>query len=190
MSARNFLSAREKNIAKFIDCLPNISHKKCGYRSVQELPPLSASALVNRNIDLSFKIQPYSDESLDRVSTPFSDFFSDSETGKKFLLDCLIPGINSHFFSTSIFLVLLIYYQMHKYNHCLYSKGTPDFRSEESDSSAGSALRRNTEAATKTLEEEWEKIERTLYNEDGEKTTRQHMLEECRQWRQLHPQLR
>ncbi|XP_014367260.2 uncharacterized protein LOC106717846 isoform X1 [Papilio machaon] len=150
MSARNFLSAREKNIAKFIDCLPNISHKKCGYRSVQELPPLSANsgAFVNRNIDLSFKIKPYSDESLDRVSTPFSDFLSDSETG------------------------------------------TPDFRSEESDSSAGSALRRNTEVATKTLEEEWEKIERTLYNEDGEKTTRPHMLEECRQWRQLHPQLR
>ncbi|CAH2071796.1 unnamed protein product, partial [Iphiclides podalirius] len=118
MSARNYLSAREKNI------------------------------IVNRNLGFSFKAQPFSEESLDRVSTPFSDFFSDSETG------------------------------------------TPDFRSEESDSSSGSALRRNTEEATKSLEAEWEKIERTLYNEEGEKTTRPLMVEECKQWRQLHPQLR
>ncbi|XP_068631302.1 uncharacterized protein [Battus philenor] len=150
MSARNFLSAREKNISKFVDCLPHINQKKFGYRSVVELPVLSANSasLINRNIDLSFQVQPYSDESLDRVSTPFSDVFSDSETG------------------------------------------TPDFRSEESDSSAGSALRRNTEEATKTLEEEWEKIERTLYDEEGEKTTRPHMVEECKQWKQLHPHLR
>ncbi|CAK1598493.1 unnamed protein product [Parnassius mnemosyne] len=149
MSARNYLSARDKN-SKFIDCLPHINRQKFSYRSVQELPPLSANAasLVNRNVGFSFLVQPYSNESLDRGDTPFSDFYSDSETG------------------------------------------TPDFRSEESDSSAGSALQRNTEEATKILEEEWEKIERTLYDEEGEKTTRPHILEECQQWRQLHPQLR
>lgn len=68
--------------------------------------------------------------------------------------------------------------------------GTPDFRSEESDSSAGSALCRNTAEASKTLAAEWERIERTLYDEDGEKCNRPHIVEECKQWRQLHPQLR
>lgn len=84
MSARNYLSAREKNITKYIDCLPYINQQKLGYRSAQELPPLSANAasVVNRNLGFSFKVQPYSEESLDRVSTPFSDFFSDSESGK------------------------------------------------------------------------------------------------------------
>lgn len=67
---------------------------------------------------------------------------------------------------------------------------TPDFRSEESDSSSGSALRRSTAEATKTLADEWERIERTLYDEDGEKSSRQQIIEECKQWRQLHPQLR
>ncbi|KAJ8727376.1 hypothetical protein PYW07_001495 [Mythimna separata] len=150
MSARNYLSAREKNISKLIDCLPNINQQKFGYRSGQELPPLSAntSTFVNRNLNYSFEVQPYMVNSLERAGTPFSDFFSESETG------------------------------------------TPDFHSEESDSSSGSALRRNTAEATKTLAAEWERIERTLYNEDGEKCTRPNILEECKQWRQLHPQLR
>ncbi|KAL4711703.1 hypothetical protein ACJJTC_003470 [Scirpophaga incertulas] len=68
--------------------------------------------------------------------------------------------------------------------------GTPDFRSEESDSSSGSALRRSTAEATKILAYEWERIERTLYDEDGEKCTRPQIIEECKQWRELHPQLR
>lgn len=68
--------------------------------------------------------------------------------------------------------------------------GTPDFHSEESDSSSGSVLRRSTAEATRTLSEEWNRIERTLYNEEGEKTTRLNIIEECKQWRQLHPQLR
>ncbi|KAJ8733492.1 hypothetical protein PYW08_001790 [Mythimna loreyi] len=150
MSARNYLSAREKNISKLIDCLPNINQQKFGYRSGQELPPLSAntSTFVNRNLNYSFEVQPYMVNSLERAGTPFSDFFSESETG------------------------------------------TPDFHSEESDSSSGSALRRNTAEATKTLAAEWERIERTLYNEDGEKCTRPNILDECKQWRQLHPQLR
>lgn len=71
-----------------------------------------------------------------------------------------------------------------------FLKGTPDFHSEESDSSSGSALHRNTAEATKTLVEEWERIERTLYNEEGEKSVRSNIIEECKQWRQLHPQLR
>lgn len=71
-----------------------------------------------------------------------------------------------------------------------YFTATPDFRSEESDSSSGSALRRSTAEATKTLATEWERIERTLYNEDGEKSSRPQIIEECRQWRELHPQLR
>ncbi|XP_026737017.1 uncharacterized protein LOC113500425 [Trichoplusia ni] len=150
MSARNYLSAREKNISKLIDCLPNINQQKFGYRSGQELPPLSAntSNFVNRNLNYSFEVQPYMVNSLERAGTPFSDFFSESETG------------------------------------------TPDFHSEESDSSSGSALRRSTAEATKTLAAEWERIERTLYNEDGEKTTRPQIIDECKQWRQLHPQLR
>ncbi|PZC85465.1 uncharacterized protein LOC110384014 [Helicoverpa armigera] len=150
MSARNYLSAREKNISKLIDCLPNINQQKFGFRSGQELPPLSAntSNLVNRNLNYSFEVQPYMVNSLERAGTPFSDFFSESETG------------------------------------------TPDFHSEESDSSSGSALRRSTAEATKTLAAEWERIERTLYNEDGEKCTRPAILDECKQWRQLHPQLR
>lgn len=68
--------------------------------------------------------------------------------------------------------------------------GTPDFRSEESDSSSGSAFKRNTAEATKKLTYEWEQIERTLYDEVGEKSSRPQILEECKQWRQLHPQLR
>ncbi|XP_075971366.1 uncharacterized protein LOC142973495 [Anticarsia gemmatalis] len=150
MSARNYLSAREKNINKLIDCLPNINQQKFGYRSGQELPPLSAntSNFVNRNLNYSFEVQPYMVNSLERAGTPFSDFFSESETG------------------------------------------TPDIHSEESDSSSGSALRRSTAEATKTLAAEWERIERTLYNEDGEKSSRPNIIEECKQWRQLHPQLR
>ncbi|CAB3239162.1 unnamed protein product [Arctia plantaginis] len=150
MSARNYLSAREKNINKVIDCLPNINQQKFNYRSGSELPPLSANTnhFVNRNLNYSYEVQPYLVNNLDRAGTPFSDFLSDSETG------------------------------------------TPDFRSEESDSSSGSALHRSTAEATKTLAEEWERIERTLYNEEGEKSVRSNIIEECKQWRQLHPQLR
>ncbi|XP_045446796.1 uncharacterized protein LOC123654989 [Melitaea cinxia] len=148
MSARKYiLSARERNINKIIDYLPQISHQRATFRSGQELPALSANAgnFVNRNLNYSYKIPHYADDSLERASTPFSDFFSESET---------------------------------------------DFNSEESDSSSGSALRKNTAEATKTLTEEWARIERTLYDEDGEKCSRANILEECRQWRQLHPQLR
>ncbi|XP_045526851.1 uncharacterized protein LOC123715671 [Pieris brassicae] len=67
---------------------------------------------------------------------------------------------------------------------------TPDFHSEESDSSAGSILKRNTAETTRVLADEWERIERTLYNEDGEKSKRPEIIEECRQWQELHPQLR
>lgn len=148
MSARNYLSDRDKN--KVIDCLPNINQQRFGYRSGQELPPLSAntSNFVNRNLNYTYEAQPYMIDSLERSGTPFSDFFSESETD------------------------------------------TPDLLSEESDSSSGSAFRRNTAEATNTLASEWERIERTLYNEDGEKCARPHMVEECKQWRQLHPQLR
>lgn len=148
MSARKYvLSARERNINKIIDYLPQISHKRASFRSGQELPALSANAgnFVNRNLNYSYKIPHYADDSLERASTPFSDFFSESET---------------------------------------------DFNSEESDSSSGSALRKNTAEATKTLTEEWVRIERTLYDEEGEKCSRVNILEECRQWRQLHPQFR
>lgn len=84
MSARNYLSAREKNINKLIDCLPNINQQKFGYRSAQELPPLSAntSNFVNRNLNYSFEVQPYMVNSFERAGTPYSDFFSESETGK------------------------------------------------------------------------------------------------------------
>ncbi|KAI8424026.1 hypothetical protein MSG28_002669, partial [Choristoneura fumiferana] len=148
MSARNYLSAREKSINKFIDSLPVINSQKFNYRS-QELPALSASKnnLLNRNLNYSYEV-PYGLSSAERATTPFSDFFSESETG------------------------------------------TPDFRSEESDSSSGSALRRSNAEATKTLLSEWERIERTLYNEEGEKSSRPQIIEECKQWRQLHPQLR
>ncbi|XP_053603962.1 uncharacterized protein LOC128671500 [Plodia interpunctella] len=145
MSARNYLSAREKS-NKLGDCLPNINYQKFGYRAGQEFPTFSAntSSIVNRN--LNYNYEPY--DSVERAGTPFSDFFSESETG------------------------------------------TPDLQSEESDSSAGSALRRNTAEASKILAAEWEKIERTLYDEEGEKCTRPQIVEECEQWRQLHPQLR
>lgn len=72
----------------------------------------------------------------------------------------------------------------------MFVTGTPDFRSEESDSSSGSALNRNTAEATNTLAAEWERIERTLYDEDGDKSNRPQIIEECKQWKQLHPQLR
>ncbi|CAH2105307.1 unnamed protein product [Euphydryas editha] len=148
MSARKYiLSARERNINKIIDYLPQISHQRASFRSGQELPALSANSgnFVNRNLNYSYNLPHYADDSLERASTPFSDFFSESET---------------------------------------------DFHSEESDSSSGSALRRNTAEATKTLTEEWARIERTLYDEEGEKCSRANILEECGQWRQLHPQLR
>nr|XP_034829601.1 uncharacterized protein LOC117986805 isoform X2 [Maniola hyperantus] len=151
MSARNYISsARERNISKLIDYLPQINQQKIGYRSGQELPALSANggSLMNRNLLFSYKIPSYTADSLERASTPFSDFFSESETG------------------------------------------TPDFNSEESDSSSGSAFRRNTAEATRSLTEEWRRIERTLYDEEGEKCTRPQILEECRQWKELHPQLR
>ncbi|XP_059056698.1 uncharacterized protein LOC131850483 [Achroia grisella] len=146
MSARNYVSSRDKNLCKIIDCLPNINQQKFGYRLGHELPALSGntSTLYNRNLNYSFE----SYDCVERAGTPFSDFFSESETG------------------------------------------TPDLHSEESDSSSGSAFRRNTAEATKTLASEWERIERTLYNEDGEKSTRPQVIEECKQWRQLHPQLR
>ncbi|OWR43460.1 putative S-antigen protein precursor [Danaus plexippus plexippus] len=151
MSARNYiLSARERNINKVIDYLPQINHQKSGYRSGQELAAQSANGtkLLNRNLNFAYKIQPYATEFFDRAGTPFSDFFSESETG------------------------------------------TPDFHSEESDSSSGSAFKRNTAEATRILQEEWDCIERTIYDEDGEKCSRPHMIEECKQWKQLHPQLR
>lgn len=77
-----------------------------------------------------------------------------------------------------------------KRNLTICISDTPDLHSEESDSSSGSVLRQTTAEATKILWDEWEKIERTIYGEEGEKCTRPQMLEECRQWRQLHPQLR
>ncbi|KAJ2952201.1 hypothetical protein O0L34_g4481 [Tuta absoluta] len=142
MSARNYLSAREKRFDG-LPSIPNISHR--GSCIGSELPPLSASTShYNRNIysyDVSYL-------NSDRTGTPFSDFFSESETG------------------------------------------TPDFHSEESDSSAGSALRKSNAEATRILADEWECIERTLYDEDGEKSTRPQIIEECKQWRALHPQLR
>ncbi|RVE45824.1 hypothetical protein evm_009505 [Chilo suppressalis] len=149
MSARNYLSAREKS-NKLIDCLPNINNQKFGCRAGFDLPVLSAntSNFINRNLKYSFDIQSYRTDSDERAATPFSDFFSESESG------------------------------------------TPDFHSEESDSSSGSALRRNTAEATNILALEWERIERTLYDEEGEKSTRAQIIEECKQWRQLHPQLR
>ncbi|XP_013200185.2 uncharacterized protein LOC106142827 [Amyelois transitella] len=145
MSARNYLSAREKS-NKLGDCLPNINYQKFGFRSGQEFSAYSAntSNLLNRNINYTY--EPY--DSVERAGTPFSDFFSESETG------------------------------------------TPDFQSEESDSSSGSVLRRNTAEASKILAAEWERIERTLYDEEGEKCNRPQIVEECKQWRQLHPQLR
>lgn len=83
MSARNYLSAREKNFGKLIDCFPSIIQQKFGYRSAQDLPPLSAntSSLLNRNLNYSYDINPYLVNSVDRAGTPLSDFFSDSETG-------------------------------------------------------------------------------------------------------------
>lgn len=85
MSARNYLSAREKNTNKVIECLPNINQQKFNYRSGSELPPLSANTnhFVNRNLNYSYEVQPYLVNSLDRAGTPFSDFFSDSETGNQ-----------------------------------------------------------------------------------------------------------
>ncbi|XP_045493972.1 uncharacterized protein LOC123693068 isoform X1 [Colias croceus] len=146
MSARNYLSAREKSNIRG-DCLPYINHQKFARRS--EVPVLSANEynLVNRNLIYSYN-HHFAGDSLERSGTPFSDFFSESETG------------------------------------------TPDFQSEESDSSAGSVLKRNTAEATKTLADEWDRIERTLYDEDGEKCMRPQIIEECKQWQQLHPQLR
>lgn len=82
MSARNYiLSARERNISKLIDYLPQINQQKFDYR--QELPPLSANTtvLANRNLKYSYRIPPYGDDSPERTSTPYSDFFSESETG-------------------------------------------------------------------------------------------------------------
>lgn len=81
MSARNYLSAREKSINKFIDSLPVINSQKFNYRS-QELPALSAnkSNLLNRNLNYSYEV-PYGLSSAERATTPFSDFFSESETG-------------------------------------------------------------------------------------------------------------
>ncbi|KAJ0178980.1 hypothetical protein K1T71_005755 [Dendrolimus kikuchii] len=149
MSARNYMSAGEKNPGKLFDSLPKINQQKFGYRCGRELPPLSANTnLVNRNINFTYNLQDFCFNSVERAGTPFSDFFSESETD------------------------------------------TPDLHSEESDSSSGSALRRNTAEATKILSDEWERIERTLYGEEGEKCTRPQMLEECKQWRKLHPQLR
>lgn len=89
MSARKYiLSARERNINKIIDYLPQISHQRASFRSGQELPALSANAgnFVNRNLNYSYKIPHYADDSLERASTPFSDFFSESETGIYFVI--------------------------------------------------------------------------------------------------------
>ncbi|CAK1545969.1 unnamed protein product [Leptosia nina] len=147
MSARNYLSAREK--PNKVEYLPYINQQKFSRRS--ELPVLSANAYsLNRNLFYPY-CSNFSGDSVDiieRSGTPYSDFLSESETG------------------------------------------TPDFNSEESDSSAGSVLKRNTEEATRTLADEWERIERTLYNENGEKCTRPEIIEECLQWQQLHPQFR
>lgn len=150
MSARNYYTLSENGMGKLLNCLPNINHQKPGNRSRQELPPLSGNAgnFFNRNLNYSYDLQPYVLDNEDRAGTPFSDFFSESETD------------------------------------------TPDFRSEESDSSAGSALCRSTAEATKILAQEWDRIERTLYDEEGEKCTRPHIIEECKQWKQLHPHLR
>ncbi|XP_041970941.1 uncharacterized protein LOC121727278 isoform X2 [Aricia agestis] len=150
MSARNYMfSAREKS-NKVIDCLPQIYEQKHFQRTSRNLPTHSANSrnYVNRNINCSYTLNNLVSDNLDRVGSPYSDFFSESETG------------------------------------------TPDFRSEESDSSAGSALNRSTAEATKTLEDEWERIERTIYDEDGEKSHRPQIVEECEQWKQIHPQLR
>lgn len=78
MSARNYLSAREKNSCK-LDSLPSINQQKFGYRPGPEFPSLSANtSLVNRN--LSYTYETF--DSSERTATPFSDFFSESETGE------------------------------------------------------------------------------------------------------------
>nr|XP_004931185.1 uncharacterized protein LOC101738272 [Bombyx mori] len=148
MSARNYSCSRERNVGKLLDCLPIINSNRFNYRPSQELPPLSArtSSILNRNLNYSFDYNGF--DIGERAGTPFSDFFTESETD------------------------------------------TPDILSEESDSSSGSALRRNTAEATKTLAEEWERIERTLYDEEGPKSNRPEVIEECKQWRQLHPHFR
>lgn len=84
MSARNYiLSAREQN-NKVVDCLPQIKLQKFGYRFGRELPALSANAstFINRNITSSYKVPQYIADELERAGTPYSDFFSESETGK------------------------------------------------------------------------------------------------------------
>lgn len=95
MSARNYLSAREKNINKLIDCLPNINQQKFGYNVRTELPALSAntSSLLNRNLNYSYDIQSFETDSVERTGTPFSDFFSESETGTTILTYFLARSI-------------------------------------------------------------------------------------------------
>lgn len=76
------MSDREKNTGKSFDSLPKINHQKYGFRSGQELPPLSANTkLVNRNLNFPYKLQNFNFNCFERAGTPFSDFFSESETG-------------------------------------------------------------------------------------------------------------
>lgn len=83
MSARNYLSAREKNINR-VDCLPNISQQKKFRRS--ELPALSANAYnLNRNLVYSYN-NNFPGDNLERSGSPYSDFLSDSENGEPYYL--------------------------------------------------------------------------------------------------------
>lgn len=85
MSAPNYFSMRENGMGKLLNCLPNNNQQKSSNRYGQELPPLSGNTgrFLNRNLNYSYDLQrPYVLDTEDRAATPFSDFFSESETGK------------------------------------------------------------------------------------------------------------
>ncbi|XP_077287931.1 uncharacterized protein LOC143912520 isoform X2 [Arctopsyche grandis] len=61
---------------------------------------------------------------------------------------------------------------------------------DSSGSSASSMFSWADPDATTLVAEEWEKIQRTLYDEPGPKVLQKHLIDECNQWKSFYPHLR
>lgn len=61
---------------------------------------------------------------------------------------------------------------------------------ESSGSSASSMFSWADPDATSLVAEEWEKIQRTLYDEPGPKVQHKRLIDECNQWKQMYPHFR
>lgn len=76
------------------------------------------------------------------------------------------------------------------YDNCICADSPGCLEIDSSGSSASSMFSWADPDATTLVAEEWEKIQRTLYDESGPKVLQKHLIDECNQWKSFYPQLR